>query len=241
MEKALARIDQILVDRGLVQSRTEAQRLIEGGRLRVNNLAVEKSNKRYPDDCAVELQADDQPYISRGGVKLAAALNSFQIDPMGAVCLDVGISTGGFTDCLFKRGARRIVGVDVGHGQLHSKLHNHPALDLREKTNARFLLPSDFDQQFDIITVDVSFISLTLIVPSLTKLMKESGTLICLVKPQFEVGQGRLGKNGIVTAEAERVRACESVHNTARQSGLTCIGTGGDGNREYLSAFRAEA
>jgi 23S rRNA (cytidine1920-2'-O)/16S rRNA (cytidine1409-2'-O)-methyltransferase len=238
------RIDLLLVSRNLASSRTDAQRLIEAGMVAADGVLVIKSNKRVSVDIPISIKPiKGKTYVSRGGNKLEAALLAFAIDPSGLRCLDVGISTGGFTDCLLQAEAVHVTGVDVGHRQLHSKLAGNRKVDLHEGINARDLSFDTFSEQFPLIVVDLSFISLTYVIPNLTALLKPQGDLICLIKPQFEVGFGNLGKHGIVVDPILRYQARESVHNCAATSGLTVIASiqspilGGDGNIEYLSHF----
>jgi 23S rRNA (cytidine1920-2'-O)/16S rRNA (cytidine1409-2'-O)-methyltransferase len=244
LSEDLKRLDILLFCRGLAASRTEAQRLIAAHDVFVDGVPIDKANRRFPDSCEVVVLQTRQTYVSRGGNKLAAALDAFQITPTGFNCLDVGISTGGFTDCLLKRGANRVIGIDVGHGQLHPRIASDSRVEQREGVNARILSPADFSFLFDLICVDVSFISLTLVLPRLPQLMKPEGVLVCLIKPQFEVGAGNVGKNGIVTNSKHRANAREFVHAAALTASLELIGsitspiTGGDGNSEYLSCFR---
>ena len=234
------RLDMALTRLGLVRSRTEAQREIEAGNVLVNNKAVKQARAKVEEADTVELAGVRCPYVSRGGLKLAAALDSFGIDTAGLRCLDIGSSTGGFTDCLLQRGARHVTGVDCGHGQLDPALQSDPRVDNREGVNARSLAPTDFDDTFDLIVVDVSFISATLILPRLAPLLGPGGRLIVLVKPQFEVGQGNLGKGGIVQMEGARQDAVAKVKACAADNGMCVHGVidspiqGGDGNREYL-------
>jgi len=234
-----------MVSRSLAASRTEAQRLITGGSVTVDGETITKANKRLPDACVVAVSANAlDAYVSRGGNKLAAALTDFNIDPKGCECLDIGISTGGFTDCLLQHGAVRVIGIDVGHGQLHPRLADDPRIELREGINARLITREDFPICFSLITVDVSFISLTYVLPQLRQLLTPAGDLICLIKPQFEVGFGNLGKNGVVVDASQRWQACSKVHLCAAQVGLSVISSivspivGGEGNIEFLSHFK---
>jgi 23S rRNA (cytidine1920-2'-O)/16S rRNA (cytidine1409-2'-O)-methyltransferase len=241
------RLDLLLVRRGLVSSRTEAQRLISADRVTVEGESILRPNKRVSHNSSIHVDKREEDFVSRAGHKLDAALTAFKIDPTDAHCLDIGISTGGFTDCLLKRGAASVCGIDVGHGQLHPTLHSDPRVELREGVNARSILLSDFSTQFSIITIDVSFISLSLILPNVCLLLSQAGKLICLIKPQFEVGQGKIGKNGIVVNETFREVAREKVHTCANSIGLRTIETmqspivGGDGNIEYLSLFELQS
>ena len=238
MPAAKRRLDQLLVDKRLAASREKAQALILAGDVTVNGQRVAKAGQPVSDDAAIEIAARI-PYVSRGGLKLAHALDHFHISVGGAVCLDVGASTGGFTDCLLQRGAARVYAVDVGHGQLDWKLRNDPRVVVHEEVNARFLAPGALPERASFATMDVSFISATLILPNLPPLLTPDSGLVVLVKPQFEVGRESVGKGGIVRdpalheAACARVRAC--VESLGFESALTPSPiTGAEGNREFL-------
>ena len=237
------RLDKLLVERGLVETRAKAQSLILAGRVLVNDQRIDKAGHLIEAGATVRIK-EGLPYVSRGGIKLAAALDHFSIDPSGKYCLDVGASTGGFTDCLLQRGAASIVALDVGYGQLDWRLRQDPRVEVREQINARYLSPEDFARQFDIVVSDVSFISLTKILPALVPLLNQTGILILLIKPQFEAGRGEVGKGGIVRNPVVQKRVVEEVVRFAGNEGLTCRGTtespilGSDGNREFLACFR---
>lgn len=237
------RIDKVLVDRGLAASRTKAQAMVLAGLVLVDEQLVNKPSESFSLDANIRLKGADDPasrYVGRGALKLAAALREFEIDPTGLVCLDVGASTGGFTDCLLQQGARRVVAVDVGHNQLDWRLRNDPRVESREGVNARYLKAEDFEQKFDLITIDVSFISATKILPALVPLLAEQGRIITLIKPQFEVGKGEVGKGGIVTDPVKHQRAVAEVNAAAEELGLKLRGTiespirGAEGNVELL-------
>ena len=273
------RLDQILVERGLADSREKARALILAGSVAVDGQRSDKPGHAFPEHCRIEV-AERLPYVSRGGFKLAGALDRFAIDVRGRVCLDVGASTGGFTDCLLQRGAARVYAVDVGHGQLDWRLRNDPRVIVREGVNARYLQPGDFpeppaqgrldppcgrerasfpssqlppgeaplcgqvSQKFDLAVCDVSFISATLLIPAFAPLLSERGEMIILVKPQFEVGRGQVGKGGIVRdpelhkAACDRVRtAVEALGGTASLWTASIVESpilGAEGNREFL-------
>ncbi len=240
------RIDTLLVERGLAQSRTRAQALVMAGVVLVDEQLVNKPSEKFDVNANVRLKGDDDPasrYASRGGVKLEAALREFQIDVNGLTCLDVGSSTGGFTDCLLRQGTRRVVALDVGHNQLDWRLRSDPCVEVREGVNARYLKPEDFDQKFDLITIDVAFISATKILPAVVPLLTERGRIITLIKPQFEVGKGEVGKGGIVKDPAKHQRVISEVNNTAQALGLKVGGLiespihGADGNVEFLALY----
>jgi 23S rRNA (cytidine1920-2'-O)/16S rRNA (cytidine1409-2'-O)-methyltransferase len=239
-------VDRLLVERGLAPSRTRAQALVMAGLVLVGEQRVEKPSETYPPDAPLRVRGAQDPasrYVGRGGLKLEKALAEFGLDARGATCLDVGASTGGFTDCLLQHGARRVVSVDVGHNQIAWPLRTDPRVEVREGVNARHLRAEDFDERFDLITMDVSFISATKILPALVPLLKEGGRLVVLVKPQFEVGRGEVGKGGIVRDTAQHARVIEEVNDCARALGLQSRGvtespvTGADGNREFLALY----
>ena len=241
------RIDTLLVERGLAQSRTRAQALVMAGVVLVDEQLVNKPSEKFDVNANVRLKGDDDPasrYASRGGVKLEAALREFQIDVNGLTCLDVGSSTGGFTDCLLRQGTRRVVALDVGHNQLDWRLRSDPRVEVREGVNARYLKPEDFDQKFDLVTIDVAFISATKILPAVVPLLTERGRIITLIKPQFEVGKGEVGKGGIVKDPAKHQHVISEVNNTAQTLGLKVGGLiespihGADGNVEFLALYQ---
>ncbi len=240
------RIDKLLVERGLADSRTRAQALVMAGAVLVNEQRVEKSSENFPPDVVIRVRGQDDPamrYVGRGGLKLEAALEHFNLDVRDLVCLDVGASTGGFTDCLIQHGARHVTALDVGHNQIDWRLRTDARVFVREKVNARYLKPEDFAEKFDLIVMDVSFISATKILPALVPLLKDDGRIITLIKPQFEVGRGEVGRGGIVRDEAKHERVIEEVNRAARELGLTVRGViaspipGSEGNREFLALY----
>lgn len=247
MSTVTERLDRALVRRGLARSRAEAQALIGAGQILVAGELAVKPSLPVPEDASIEVQGERLPYVSRAGLKLEAALDAFAIPVVGRTALDVGASTGGFTDCLLQRGARRVVAVDVGHGQMAPALAVGPRVTLREGVNARFLSPADFDGPFGVIVADLSFISLSLVLPALASLLHQNGDCVCLVKPQFEVGAGKLGKGGLVRDAGERERAVARVAESARAQGWEERGrivspiVGGAGNVEYLLWLRRQA
>ena len=237
------RLDQLLVERGLAASRERARALILAGQVRVDGHSQVKAGTAVAADAGVSLLTADHPYVSRGGLKLAHALDVFQIDPAGKVALDVGASTGGFTDVLLRRGALRVVALDVGHGQLDWRLRTDPRVVVLEHVNARTLTPADLpadSHRFSVVTIDVSFISLRQILPVLPALLERNADIVALVKPQFEAGRMEVGKGGIVRDPAVRARVVEDVAGAAVALGLTRAGgvaspiTGMEGNEEYL-------
>jgi 23S rRNA (cytidine1920-2'-O)/16S rRNA (cytidine1409-2'-O)-methyltransferase len=240
------RIDRLLVERGLAPSRTRAQALVMAGLVLVGDQRVEKPSETFAPDAPLRVRGADDPaarYVGRGGLKLEAALDAFRIDAAGLVCIDVGASTGGFTDCLLQRGAARVVCVDVGHNQLDYRLRTDPRVEVREGTNARRLAPEDFAERFDLAVMDVSFISATKVLPAVASLIKEAGRVVVLVKPQFEVGKGEVGKGGIVKDETKRARVVEEVNGAAEALGLKVRGVidspilGAEGNKEFLAFY----
>jgi 23S rRNA (cytidine1920-2'-O)/16S rRNA (cytidine1409-2'-O)-methyltransferase len=240
------RIDKLLVERGLAQSRTKAQALVMAGVVLVDEQLVHKPSESFPLEANIRIKDADDPalrYVGRGGLKLEAALREFKIDVAGLTCLDVGASTGGFTDCLLHHGASKIVAVDVGHNQLDWKLRSDSRVELREGVNARYLKPEDFDRKFALATIDVAFISATKILPAIVPLLIVHGRIVTLIKPQFEVGKGEVGKGGIVTDPIKRERVVNEVNRAARELGLRVCGTiespvhGADGNVEFLALY----
>ena len=242
------RIDRLLVERGLVASRERARRLVMAGAVLVGDRPVTKPGAEVADDAPVRLRGEDSPYVSRGGEKLAGALDAFAIDARDTVALDVGASTGGFTDCLLQRGARRVFAVDVGYGQLAWKLRQDARVVVLERTNARALVPTILSEIPGLAVVDVSFISLRTVLPAVAGVVRPGGTIVALVKPQFEVGRGRVGKGGVVRDPALRAEAVEAVRAGAVQLGLDVRGEadsvlpGPKGNREvFLWLVRPQA
>ncbi len=238
------RADQLLVERGLAASRSQAQRLIASGVRWLDRGAwkrVAKNGDELPAAAQLEL-ADraEARYVSRGGLKLEGALQASGIDVTTWRCLDVGQSTGGFTDCLLQQGAAQVTGVDVGHGQLHEKLRGDPRVTAIEKVNARELAAAQVGGDFDLVTGDLSFISLTLVMPALVALLRPGGAMLLLVKPQFELQPGQIGKRGIVTDPAhyaaveERIRACCASLRLEVRGWYDSVVAGGDGNREFF-------
>lgn len=240
------RLDTLLVERGLAASRERARALILAGEVRVNGQPVAKAGTTVAADADVTLTTKDHPYVSRGGLKLAHALDTFGIPVEGALAIDIGASTGGFTDVLLQRGATHVLALDVGHGQLDWKLRNDPRVTVMERVNARFLEPYQLGEAnlFDIVTIDVSFISLKLILPKAVPLLEPGGHLVALVKPQFEAGRAEVGKGGIVRDEAVRARVVDEVIAEADKLGLKRAGLtespieGMEGNKEFLLYLR---
>jgi 23S rRNA (cytidine1920-2'-O)/16S rRNA (cytidine1409-2'-O)-methyltransferase len=239
------RIDKLLVDAGLADTRTKAQALVMSGVVLVDEKRVEKSSEKFPPDATIRLRgaSSELRYVGRGGLKLEAALNDFDIDPTGFDCLDIGSSTGGFTDCLLQHGAAHVTAIDAGTNQMVWALRADPRVDLREQTNARDLNPDDFSGAFDIAVIDVSFISVTKILPAVVDLIKPDGKLVVLIKPQFEVGRGEVGKGGIVRDAEKHRDVVDRVNVAAVGLGLNVLGLiespilGAEGNKEFLALY----
>ena len=240
------RIDRFLVERGLADSRTKAQAMVMAGAVLVDNQRIDKPSELVAPEADIRIKGADDPtarYVSRGGVKLETALREFAIDVRGFTCLDVGASTGGFTDCLLQHGARKVIALDVGHNQLDWRLRTDPRVESREGVNARYLRPEDFEVQFDLAVMDVAFISATKVMPAVAPLLSESGRLITLIKPQFEVGRGEVGKGGIVREPEKHQRVIEEVNQAALEFGFRVSRViesplrGADGNVEFLALY----
>jgi 23S rRNA (cytidine1920-2'-O)/16S rRNA (cytidine1409-2'-O)-methyltransferase len=240
------RVDKLLVERGLAESRTKAQAMVMAGVVLVNEQRINKPSDLVAPDAEIRVKGGDDPasrYVGRGGLKLEAALREFQINVEGLICLDVGASTGGFTDCLLQHGARKVISVDVGHNQIDWRLRTDSRVEVREGINARYLKPADFPTRFELVVLDVSFISATKIMPAIVPLLTDSGHLITLIKPQFEVGRGEVGKGGIVRDPQKHLRVIDEVNRAAKDLGLRAINViespihGADGNVEFLALY----
>ena len=241
------RLDKLLVDRGFAASRERAQALIIAAKVLVNEQKVDKAGAQVADDAEVRLLGEDLKYVSRGGLKLERALEHWHIDVTGKVCLDVGASTGGFTDCLLQRGAARVIAIDTGYGQMDFKLRQDPRVRLLEKTNARYVTSEVIGEMVDLIVIDVAFISAALVLPAVVSAAfplsadeRRGRQVIVLVKPQFEVGKELVGKGGIVRDEGAQRAAVEKITGTLRHLGCTQLDVidspilGAEGNREFL-------
>ena len=234
------RIDRLILDRGFVESREKGQAIILAGNVLVNGQKVEKAGALVPEDADIRILGEPLPYVSRGGLKLEAALREFKITVTGRTAIDVGASTCGFTDCLLQHGCRKVYAVDVGYGQLAWKLRQDPRVISIERTNIREINPALIPELLDISVIDASFISLEKIIPSVLKLLARDGEIIALIKPQFEVGKGQVGKGGIVRNETARKAVVERIVEFVHELGLEVKGvmpspiTGQDGNVEYL-------
>ena len=235
------RLDELLVVRGLVESRSQAQRLILAGQVFVGDAPADKAGQPVPEDAPLRVQ-ERLRYVSRGGLKIEAALDAFGIDPTGWVCADIGASTGGFTDCMLQRGAARVYAVDVGYGQLAWSLRSDPRVVPLERVNIRYL--ETLPEPVRLATVDVSFIGLGLVLPRIAALLAPAGSVIALIKPQFEVGKGQVGKGGVVREPRLHRGAIEKVFGEATATGLPPAGlirspiTGPAGNVEFLTWLR---
>jgi len=247
LKKQTLRLDALLVERGLAPSRERARALILAGQVQVDGKPAPKAGMAVAHDVSVDLLTPDHPYVGRGGIKLEHALTTFQIAVDGRTALDIGASTGGFTDVLLRRGAARVVALDVGHGQLDWRLRNDPRVIVLERVNARMLTPDqlpDTARRFDIVTIDVSFISLRQILPPVPPLLAPGADVIALVKPQFEAGRADVGKGGIVRDPRVHDRVLDEVTSAAVALGWSLAGscespiTGMEGNREYLLHLR---
>jgi 23S rRNA (cytidine1920-2'-O)/16S rRNA (cytidine1409-2'-O)-methyltransferase len=239
------RADLALFDQGLAPSREKARALILAGEVLAGDRPIEKAGDLVDAGAELRLRSAPMPYVSRGGLKLAHALDTFGVDPRGLVALDVGASTGGFTDCLLQRGAVRVHCVDVGHGQLDWKIASDARVRVHDRVNVRMIEPALLGERVDLIVIDVSFISLRLVLPALPPLARPGAPVVALVKPQFEVGRAHVGKGGIVRDDEARARSLVDVRAAAEALGFAALGdttspiTGGKGNIEYLLHLRA--
>lgn len=242
------RIDKLLHERGYAESRTKAQALVMAGSVLVDEKRVEKPSETFAADANIRIKGDgpESKYVGRGGLKLEEALRHFNIRTVGYVCIDVGSSTGGFTDCLLQNGAEKVYAVDVGTNQLVWSLRNDPRVQALENTNARNLVPANFSEKFDLAVMDVSFISVTKLLPVLPSLLKNKGRIITLIKPQFEVGKGEVGKGGIVREPEKHERVVQEVNRFAESIGLLVAGViespilGAAGNKEFLALYEKQ-
>lgn len=240
MAKNKKRLDIALLDRKLAPTRQRAQALILAGRVLVNQEPMTKPGTRISEDDTIVIKGTDMPYVSRGGIKLAEALVKFQIDVAGLHCMDIGASTGGFTDCLLQNGAARVIAVDVGYGQLAWKLRQDPCVTILERTNIRYLTVEEVPFPVDLAVIDVSFISLKIVVPAIRKFLKTDATVLALIKPQFEVGRNRIGKGGVVKNPLLHDEVILSLSQFFETIGFLVHGTvpspitGPKGNKEFL-------
>ncbi|MFZ4774765.1 MAG: TlyA family RNA methyltransferase [Terrimicrobiaceae bacterium] len=243
MSSGKSRLDVALVARGLFDSREKAQRAIMAAQVFVDGQPATKAGTQIPADARLEVAAREK-FVGRGGYKIEAALDAFDVPVTGRICADIGASTGGFTDCLLQRGAAKVFAMDVGHGQLDWKLRQDPRVDVREGVNARYLQAGDFDPAPTLVVADVSFISLTLIFPAIFALLPAEADMVVLIKPQFELSKAEVGRGGIVREEETRLRSVEKIRSFMNASGHRWMGhitspiTGRDGNVEYLAHLK---
>ena len=234
------RLDILVTERGLVESREKAKTLIMAGQVYVDGQKADKPGDTFSEDAAVEVRGKGLPYVSRGGLKLEKAMREFGLQLQGRTCMDIGASTGGFTDCMLQNGAQRVYSVDVGYGQLAWSLRTDPRVVNLERTNARYLTRKQVPEEIGFFSVDVSFISLTLILPAVRPLLAEHGQAVCLIKPQFEAGREKVGKKGVVRDKAVHEEVIEKIRSFALENGFSVLGLtfspvkGPEGNIEYL-------
>lgn len=247
MANVKKRLDVLLVERGLADSRQRAQAVIMSGQVYVKDQKVDKAGTQVEEDAPIEVRGQTLAYVSRGGLKLEKAMQTWPIALTGAICGDIGASTGGFTDCMLQNGAVKVYAVDVGYGQLAWSLRSDERVVCLERTNARYLTHEQVPDELDFASVDVSFISLKLILPALRGLLKEDGQVVCLVKPQFEAGREKVGKKGVVRDPAVHLEVLEHFLGHAKEAGFTVKGMtfspirGPEGNIEYLGWLSAQA
>ena len=238
------RLDVLLVNRGLAPSREKAKTMIMEGNVFVNNNREDKAGSTFPDDCNIEIHGKTLQYVSRGGLKLEKAMKHFDITMDGKVCMDIGASTGGFTDCMLQNGAKKVYAVDVGYGQFAWKLRQDERVVCMEKTNIRYVTPKDIDDELDFASVDVSFISLTKVLGPARALLKDGGEMVCLIKPQFEAGREKVAKKGVVRDPAVHVEVVRKIFDFCLENGFDVLNLdyspikGPEGNIEYLIHLR---
>lgn len=234
------RLDILVTERGLAESREKAKTFIMAGQVYVDGQKADKPGDTFSEDAAVEVRGKGLPYVSRGGLKLEKAMREFGLQLQGRTCMDIGASTGGFTDCMLQNGAQRVYSVDVGYGQLAWSLRTDPRVVNLERTNARYLTREQVPEEINFFSVDVSFISLTLILPAVRPLLAEHGQAVCLIKPQFEAGREKVGKKGVVRDKAVHEEVIEKIRSFALENGFSVLGLtfspvkGPEGNIEYL-------
>ena len=245
---AKRRLDQLLVDRGLVESRSRAQGLIMAGKVYSETRRLDKAGQQVSEELPIEIKGQDHPWVSRGGLKLEKGLQAFDINPQGMTCLDVGASTGGFSDVLISGGATKVFAVDVGHGQFAWKLRQNPRIVVLERTNARYLTIENIPEPIDLIVCDASFIGLQTVLPAAMSLAAHNARMVALIKPQFEVGKGRVGKGGVVREPELHVEVCEKIRVWLEsQPGWSVLGIadspikGPEGNKEFLIGGKYDA
>ena len=240
--KIKKRLDVLLTEQLYADSRSKAQAIIMAGQVYVNGQKADKAGMSFDADTAqIEVRGQACPYVSRGGLKLEKALRDFGVDPTGFVCSDSGCSTGGFTDCLLQQGASKVFAIDVGYGELNWKIRNDPRVVVMERTNIRYVTPEDIGEKLDLSVIDVSFISLRIVLPAIKNLLKEGkGQVLCLIKPQFEAGRENVGKNGVIREPAVHKEVLDSIVQLAKDLGFKILGLtfspvkGPAGNIEFL-------
>lgn len=242
--KEKERLDVLLVNRGLAPSREKAKTMIMAGDVFVENQREDKAGSTFPINANIEVHGEQLKYVSRGGLKLEKAMQEFPITLEGMVCMDIGASTGGFTDCMLQNGAAKVFAVDVGYGQFAWKLRQDPRVVCMEKTNIRYVTPENIGEQLDFASVDVSFISLSKVLPAAKELLKDGGEMVCLIKPQFEAGKEKVGKKGVVRDKNVHIEVIQNVISYATSNGFAVLGLsfspvkGPEGNIEYLVHLR---
>ena len=238
--KKCERLDKLLVDKGFVQSRERAKTIILAGKVMVGDQMIDKAGTLVERDSRIRLMGRDHPYVSRGGLKLEEALREFRLDPRGKVAMDIGASTGGFTDCLLQKGVEKVYAVDVGYGQLAWKLRQDPRVVNLERKNIRYLKPQEIGEKVDLVVIDTSFISVEKFLPNLIPMVREGGEIVALLKPQFEVGKGEVGKGGVVRDKRKHREVLDRISRFSESIGLEVRGTvesplpGPKGNREFF-------
>ena len=244
--KIKKRLDVLLTERGLAENRTKAQAIIMSGLVYVQGQKADKPGVSYEESVEIEVRSGGCPYVSRGGLKLEKALRDFGVDPTGFVCSDSGASTGGFTDCLLQQGARKVFAIDVGYGQLDWKIRSDPRVVVMERTNVRYVTPEQLGEPLDLSVVDVSFISLKIVLPVIKTFLKPTGQVLCLIKPQFEAGREKVGKKGVVRDPDTHKEVLDDFVALAKELNMTILGLtfspvkGPEGNIEFLGHLTLE-
>ena len=245
--KIKKRLDVLLTEQGYADTRSKAQAIIMAGQVYVDGQKADKPGISYEESVSIEVRGDVCPYVSRGGLKLEKALRDFGVRPEGYVCSDSGASTGGFTDCLLQQGASKVFAIDVGYGQLDWKIRSDPRVVVMERTNLRYVTPEELGEPLDLSVVDVSFISLKIVLPTIKTLLKPTGQVLCLIKPQFEAGREKVGKKGVVRDPATHKEVLDMFVSLADQLGFTILGLtfspvkGPEGNIEFLGHLTLSA
>ncbi len=245
--KIKKRLDVLLVEQGYADNRTKAQAIIMSGMVYVNGQKADKPGTSFEETVDIEVRGAACPYVSRGGLKLEKALRDFGVKPEGYVCSDSGASTGGFTDCLLQQGAKKVFAIDVGYGQLDWKIRSDPRVVVMERTNVRYVTPEQLGEPLDLSVIDVSFISLKIVLPVVKTFLKDSGQVVCLIKPQFEAGKEKVGKKGVVRDPETHKEVLDNFLALAKDTGLSVLGLtfspvkGPEGNIEFLAHLTREA